>query len=66
MFSTDGSYEMEAEGRIAAGNRINGYISLGCIDETTNLSTATRLAVHNAVRTNAVIRQPNLCIKEKE
>ena len=47
MFSRDARYEMEVERRIAAGNRVNG--ALAALMRRRNVSTAARLAVHNAV-----------------
>ena len=47
MFSRDGKYEMDVERRIAAGNRVNG--ALAALMRRRNVSTAARLAVHNAV-----------------
>ena len=47
MFSRDGRYEMHVERRIAAGNKVNG--ALAALMRRRNVSTAARLAVHNAV-----------------
>ena len=44
MFSRDGRYDMDAERRIAAGNKING--ALAALMRRRNVSTAARLAVH--------------------
>ena len=46
MFSSDGRYEMEVERRIAADNRVKG--ALAALMRRRNVSTAARLAVHNA------------------
>ena len=47
MFSRDGRYEMHVERRIATGNRVKG--ALAALMGQQNVSTAARLAVHNAV-----------------
>ena len=47
IFSRDGRYEMGAERRIAAGNMVNGVLT--ALKRQQNVSTAARLAVHNAV-----------------
>ena len=47
MFSRDGRYEMDVEKRIAAGNRVKG--ALAALMRWRKVSTAARLAVHNAV-----------------
>ena len=47
MFSRDGRYKMDVERRIAAGNSFNG--ALAALIRRRNVSTAARLAVHNAV-----------------
>ena len=47
MFSRDGRYEMNAERRIAAGKKVNGV--LAALTSRGNVSTAARLAIHNAV-----------------
>ena len=47
MFSRDGRYEMDVERRIAADNKVSG--ALAALMRRRNVSTAARLAVHNAV-----------------
>ena len=47
MFSRDGRYEMDVEWRIAAGNKVKGAVA--ALMRRRNVSTAARLAVHNAV-----------------
>ena len=47
MFSRDGKYEIDTKMRIAAGNRVRGALAAFMIRRY--VSTATRLAVHNAV-----------------
>ena len=42
----DGRYEMDVERHIAAGKRVNG--ALAALMGRRNISTAARLAVHNA------------------
>ena len=34
VFRRDGRYEMDVERHIAAGNRVNGFLAVRCIDET--------------------------------
>ena len=65
MFSRDGRYDMGVERRIAAGNRVNGALAASI--RRPNVSTAARLAVHNAVLTRyVVIRQRNVGVTEEE
>ena len=47
MFSRDGRFEMDVEGRIAAGNKVNG--ALAALTRRRYVSTGARFAVHNAV-----------------
>ena len=47
MFSRDGRYEVDVKRRIAAENKING--ALATLMRRRYVSTAARLAVHNAV-----------------
>ena len=42
MFSRDGRYEMDAERRVAAGNKVNA--ALAALMRRRNVSTAARLA----------------------
>ena len=52
---------MDVERRIAVSNRANG--ALDALMRRQNVSTASRMAVHNAVvSTDAVIRQRNVNI----
>ena len=47
IFSRDGRYEMDVERRLAAGNMANG--ASAALMRRRKVSTAARLAVHNAV-----------------
>ena len=47
MFIRGGTYEVDVERRIAAGNRVNG--TLYALMGRRSVSTAAHLAVHNAV-----------------
>ena len=47
MFIKNGRYELDVERRTAAGNRFNG--ALAALMKRRNVTTAARLAVHNAV-----------------
>ena len=61
VFTRDGRYQMDVERRIAVSNRANG--ALDALMRRQNVSTASRMAVHNAVvSTDAVIRQRNVGI----
>ena len=57
--------EMDVERHIAAGNKVDG--ALAALMRRRNVSTAARLAVHNAsVGTDAIIWQGNVGITEEK
>ena len=64
MFSRDGRYEMDVEWRIAAGNRVNG--ALAALMRRRNVSTAARLAVHNAVLIPTLLYGSETCVLQKK
>ena len=53
MFSRDGRYEMDVERRISADNKIN--VALAVLMRQRNVSTAARLAIHNAMLVPTVL-----------
>ena len=60
MFSRDGRYKMDVERRIAAGNKVNG--ALAALMRRRNISTAARLAVHNAVLVPTLLYGSETCV----
>ena len=63
MFSRDGRYEMDVERRIAAG-KVNG--ALAALMRRRNVSTAARLAVHNAVSVPTLLYGSETWILQKK
>ena len=53
MFSGDGQYGMVVERRISDGNRVNGAVA--ALMRRRNVSSAARLAVHNAVLVSTLL-----------
>ena len=64
LFSRDGKYEMDVERRIAAGNRVNG--ALAALMRRRNVSTAARLAVHNAVLVPTLLNDSKTWVLQKK
>ena len=64
MLSRDGRYEMDVERRIVAGNRVNG--ALPALMRRRKVSTAARLAVHNAVLVPTLLYGSETTITEEE
>ena len=64
MFSRYGRYEMDEERRIAAGNRVNG--ALAALMRRQNVSTAVRLAVHDAVLVPTLLYGSEMWILQKK
>ena len=62
MFSRDGRYGMDVDRLIAAGNRVNRVLT--ALIRRRNVSTAARLAVHNAVLVTTLLYGSETWVKK--
>ena len=64
MFSRNGRHEMDAERLIAAGNRVNGAFT--ALTRRRNVSTSTRLALHNSVLVTTLLYGSETWVLDKK